>query len=142
MISVNQIGSPRAWDYHQEIILETIINLHPEVDQHPGCKILYESLVTKNRYDNYPDIIIKDENKYPVFIMEVTNKKGISYDRRKCLNLQARFPDCEFFIFNYETDILYTLTADGAWLSSEDYILKSSLFLHPILDYVFIPEDY
>lgn len=141
MISVKQVGSPRAWDYHQEIILETIINLHPEVDQHPGWKILYESLVTKNRYDNYPDIIIKDEYKYPVFIMEVTNRKGISYDRRKCLKLQARFPECEFYIFNYETDILYTLTADGTWLSSEDYILKSALFLHPILDYIFIPKD-
>lgn len=140
MINVKQIGSPRARDYHQRIISETMYNMHDEVMAHPGWYIVGEALVTKNPYDNYPDIIVKDEDKYPVFIMEIANKKGISYDRRKCLKLQERFPDCEFYIFNYETDVLYQLTEDGTWLSSNEYDIHSEIFKYPLFDYIYIPE--
>lgn len=43
MIDVKAIGSPRAWNLHQEIIVETIINLRPEVKQHLGWKIMPEA---------------------------------------------------------------------------------------------------
>ena len=43
MIDVKAIGSPRALDLHQEIIVETIINLRPEVKQHCGWKIMPEA---------------------------------------------------------------------------------------------------
>lgn len=40
MISRAQIGSPRAWDYHQEIILETIFNMRPEIKKQMGMENL------------------------------------------------------------------------------------------------------
>lgn len=142
MIDVKAIGSPRAWDLHQEIIIETILNMRPEVKLHRGWKILPEALVTEDPNDKYPDIIIKNEHKRLIFSMEVTRKDYISYDRRKCLQLQQRFPDAEFYIYNYETDILYALGEDGQWYNSQDYEINSRLFERPLLDYIFVPEEY
>lgn len=142
MIDVKTIGSPRAWDLHQEIIIETILNLRPEVKQHRGWKILPEALVTEDPNDKYPDIIIKDEHKRLIFSMEITRKDYISYDRRKCLQLKQRFPWAEFFIYNYETDILYALGEDGQWYNSQEYEITSRLFERPLLDYIYVPEEY
>ena len=142
MINAKAIGSPRAWDLHQKIIIKTIVNMMPEVEEHPSWDILPEALVTEDPNDNYPDIIIKDERKRLVFSMEITRKKYIRYDIRKCEQLQQRFPDAEFYIFNYETDILYTLDDDGQWYSSENYEIGSRLFERPLLEYIFVPEEY
>ena len=142
MINAKAIGSPRAWDLHQKIIVKTIVNMMPEVEEHPGWDILPEALVTEDPNDNYPDIIIKDERKRLVFSMEITRKKYIRYDIRKCEQLQQRFPDAEFYIFNYETDILYTLDDDGQWYSSENYEIGSRLFERPLLEYIYVPEEY
>ena len=142
MINAKAIGSPRAWDLHQKIIVKTIFNMMPEVEANPGWDILPEALVTEDPNDNYPDIIIKDEYKRLVFSMEITRKKYIRYDIRKCEQLQRRFPDAEFYIFNYETDILYTLDDDGQWYSSENYEIGSRLFERPLLEYIFVPEEY
>ena len=142
MIDVKAIGSPRAWDLHQEIIVETLFNLRPEVKLHRGWKILPEALVTEDPNDKYPDIIIKDEHKRLIFSMEITRKDYISYDRRKCLQLQQRFPRAEFYIYNYETDILYALGEDGQWYNSQKYEINSSLFERPLLDYIYVPEEY
>ena len=142
MINAKAIGSPRAWDLHQKIILKTIVNMMPEVEQNIGWDILPEALVTENPNDNYPDIIIKDEHKRLVFSMEITRKAYISYDRKKCLILQQRFHEAEFYIYNYETDILYALGEDGLWYSSEEYELTSRLFERPLMDYIYVPEEY
>ena len=140
MINAKSIGLARARDVHQTIIVETLFNLRPEVKLHRGWSILPEALVTENPYDNYPDIIVKDETKTPVFCMEITRKWSLKYDIRKCEKLQERFPDCAFFVYNYETDILYGLTPDGLWLNSNENSLVCPLFLHPIMDYIFVPE--
>ena len=42
MIDVKAIGSPRAWDLHQKIILKTFVNMMPEVEEHHGWDILPE----------------------------------------------------------------------------------------------------
>lgn len=142
MINVKAIGSPRAWDLHQEIIVETIINLYKEVKQNRGWKIMPEALVTENPNDKYPDIIIKNEFKRLVFSMEVTHCRYFSYDRRKCEELKQRFPEAEFFIYNYETDVLYFLDDDFRWYTSNECVLRSRLFQRPLLDYIYVPEDY
>lgn len=142
MINVKAIGSPRAWDLHQEIIVETIFNMRQEVKQHRGWKIMPEALVTEDPNDKYPDIIIKDEHKRLIFSMEITHSRYFSYDRKKCEELKLRFPLAEFYIYNYEKDILYALGDDGNWYSSNEYELTSNLFQRPILDYIYVPEDY
>lgn len=135
------IGSPRAREIHQWIITETVINMHPEIRARRGWRILYEALVTEDPYDNYPDIIVKDEHKRLVFSMEITRSWGMTYDRRKCVQLKERFPEAEFFIYNYETDVLYALGEDGLWYSSREYVLTSRLFKQPVLNYIFVPEE-
>ncbi len=142
MIDVKAIGSPRARQIHQLIITETVIAMHSEVRMRRGWYILYESTVTDNPYDNYPDIVIFDEHNTLQFSMEITRKWGMSYDKKKCLQLQQRFPDAEFYIYNYETDILYALGEDGQWYNSRDYEINSRLFERPLLDYIFVPEEY
>ena len=142
MIDVKAIGSLRARQIHQLIITETVIAMHSEVRMRRGWYILYESTVTDNPYDNYPDIVIFDEHNTLQFSMEITRKWGMSYDKKKCLQLQQRFPDAEFYIYNYETDILYALGEDGQWYNSWDYEINSRLFERPLLDYIFVPEEY
>ena len=142
MINVKAIGSPRAWDLHQEIIIETIVNLRPEVKAHRGWKIMPEALVTENPNDKYPDIIIKNERKELIFSMEITHNRYFRYDYRKCMELKQRFPAAEFYIYNFEREILFALGDDGLWYSSEDFELYSRLFKAPLLDYIYVPDDY
>lgn len=142
MINAKTIGSPRARNIHQLIITETVVAMHQEVRARRGWNILYEATVTDNPYDNYPDIIILDEHKRLQFSLEITRRWGMSYDRKKCLQLKRRFPDAEFYIFNYETDTLYALGDDGLWYNSNDVEIFSSLFESPLLNYIYVPEEY
>lgn len=142
MIDAKAIGLARARDLHQVIISGTIVNMWQEIDVRRGWRLMGEGLVTDNPNDNYPDIIIKDEHKRLVFSMEITRRRYIRYDIRKCEQLQRRFPDAEFYIYNYETDILYALGEDRQWYSSEEYEISSRLFERPLMEYIYVPEEY
>jgi len=142
MINAKAIGSPRARNIHQLIITETVVSMHQEVRARRGWNILYEATVTDDPYDNYPDIIILDEHRRLQFSLEITRRWGMSYDRKKCLQHKRRFPDAEFYIFNYETDTLYALGDDGLWYSSEEYSINSRLFDRPLMEYIYLPEEY
>ena len=141
MYDLKSIGSPRARELHQQIIAGTIYNMWPEIVMARKWKLIGEATVTDDPNDNYPDIVIKDSHKHLMFSLEISRNWGISYDRRKCLMLQQRFPDAEFFVYNYETDTLYRLGKDGLWYSSRDYELCSRFFERPLLDYIYLPED-
>lgn len=124
MVDLKTIGSPRARQIHPLNITETVIAMHREVRVRRGWYILYESTVTDNPYDNYPDVVIFDEYNTLQFSMEITRKWGMSYDKKKCLQLKQRFPWAEFFIYNYETDVLYALGDDGQWYNSKEYEVR------------------
>lgn len=141
MINFKSIGSPRARNLHQRIITRTVVNMFQEIDA-KGWDILSEATVTDNPYDNYPDIIVLDQTGLLQFSLEITRNSGIYYDRKKGIKLKQRFPNAEFFIYNYERDVLYALGDDLQWYNSKEYELKSRLFCCPILDYIFVPEDY
>ncbi len=138
MINLKGIGSPRARNLHQRIITGTAYNMFPEIVFGQGLDLLCEGLVTENPYDNYPDIIIKDRTGYPLFIMEITRSWSLSYDKRKCLKLKKRFPTADFYVFNYETDVLYFLSEGGIWLKSDDYDFVSPLFSKPVYEYIYL----
>jgi len=142
MINAKAIGLARAREVHQLIISGTIYNMWPEVIARRGWRLMGEALVTEDPNDNYPDIIIKNEHKRLVFSLEITRKSSMYYDRNKCIYLKQRFPDAEFYIYNYETDILYALDEDGQWFNSEEYEIGSRLFERPLLEYIFVPEEY
>ena len=142
MYDLKSIGSPRARDLHQEIIAGTIYNMWPEIVVARKWKLIGEATVTDNPNDNYPDIIIKNPHKRLVFSLEITRTWGLSYDRRKCIMLQQRFPEAEFFVYNYETDVLFRLGEDGQWYNSREYELNSRFFERPLLDYIYLPEEY
>ncbi len=137
MIDLKGISSPRARNLHQRIITRTAFNMFAEINE-KALDILCEGLVTEDPYDNYPDIIIKDETGYPLFIMEITRTWSLSYDKRKCIKLKKRFPQADFYIFNYETDVLYFLSDDNIWLKSDDYDFISPLFSKPVFEYIFL----
>jgi len=112
--------------------------MFPEIVFGQGLDLLCEGLVTENPYDNYPDIIIKDRTGYPLFIMEITRSWSLSYDKRKCLKLKKRFPTADFYVFNYETDVLYFLSEGCIWLKSDDYDFVSPLFSKPVYEYIYL----
>ena len=142
MINAKAIGLARARDLHQIIISGTVVTMWPEINARRGWRLMGEALVTENPNDKYPDIVIKDEHKRLVFSMEITRRDYIWRDRQKCLQLQQRFPWAEFYIYNYETDVLCALGEDGQWYNSQDYEIRSRLFERPLLDYIYVPEEY
>ncbi|MDY6380116.1 MAG: hypothetical protein SPK90_04890 [Bacteroidales bacterium] len=141
MYDLKSIGSPRARELHQEIIAGTIYNMWPEIVVARKWKLIGEATVTDDPNDNYPDIIIKDPHKRLVFSLEITRSWGLSYDRRKGHMLKQRFPEAEFFIYNYETDVLWGLGEDGLWYSSREYEISSRFFERPLLEYIYLPEE-
>ena len=142
MTKLRGIGSPRARSIHQEIISGTLVNMWDEIKQKPAWKLMCQATVTENPNDNYPDIIVWNESKKLVFSLEITRNWSISYDRRKAIRLKARFPNAEFFIYNYESGILYALKSDNTWADSREYNIMSSLLKKPLLDYIYLPDDY
>lgn len=142
MYNLKSIGSPRARELHQVIIAGTIYNMWQEIVKTRGWKLIGEATVTDDPNDNYPDIIIKDPHKRLVFSLEITRSWGMRYDRLKCQMLKKRFPGAEFFIYNYETDILWGLGEDGLWYNSREYEINSRFLERPLLDYIYLPEDY
>ena len=55
----------------------------------------------------------------------------------KCEELMERFPDAEYFVYDYENEVLYGYDADAdQWLSSADYQLYSQYLNNPVITYI------
>ena len=99
--------------------------------------MLSESTVTDDWDDLAPDLVIFDEKNRPLSIIEITTHKECKAIVRKCYELIARFPEAEYFVYDYEADVLYAYeAATDAWLSSEVYELGSRYLERPLHDYL------
>ena len=54
----------------------------------------------------------------------------------KCEELMERFPDSEYFVYDYEEQILYQYAYQSdEWFSSEECELKSNYLNKPLINY-------
>ena len=135
------IGSPRPSWQHQRVMNRTLFNMHDEVEGQ-GFIILPEATVTDDWDDLAPDLIVFDKYYNPQMIIEISTHKELRAIMRKCNELIVRFPVAEYFVYDYETDILYRFAPEyNKWLSSEESELFSAYLSEPVMNYINIDKD-
>ena len=128
--------SPRPKWQHQRVMSHLLRNMYAELHQQ-GLEPLTEATVTDDWDDLAPDIVIFDENQEPLSIIEITTHKECRQIIRKCYELITRFPETEYFVYDYEAEVLYMYDAPTqAWLTSEECELGSRYLSRPLLEYL------
>jgi hypothetical protein len=128
--------SPRPNWRHQQVMAHLYANIHQELWKQ-GLELLTESTVTDNWNDLAPDLVIFNNQNKPLSIIEITTHKECSAIKRKCYELIARFPDSEYFVYDYEAEILYIYEAvNMQWYSSLNYDIYSHYLKMPLLNYL------
>ena len=131
--------SPRPKWQHQILKDSFILNAGPEIRRN-GLLLLGEVTVTDDWNDLAPDLVIFDKNFVPLSIFEITTSKECEAIIRKCHELIQRFPDAEYFVYDYEEDILYRYVAEeNVWITSEEEEISSQYLSRPLMDYL---QDY
>ena len=127
--------SPRPkWD-HQRVMGHFYARAVTEV-WNQGLDILTEATVTDDWDDLAPDLVIFDAKYRPLSIIEITTHKECRAIIRKCDELIARFPQTEYFVYDYERLRLYAYDPDvQEWFTSEEYELCSRYLARPLLEY-------
>ena len=82
-----------------------------------------------------PDIVIHDRNRTPLSFFEIARTCQIEKDIEKCEELMDRFPDVEFFVYDYEEEVLYFFDDEaGGWVNSEDGDICSKYLQKPVMN--------
>ena len=130
------VGSPRPRKQHQRVMAKMFIQSFYELSDQ-GLEILTEQTITDDCRDLAPDLVVFDREGYPLTIVEITTHKELRSIIRKCYELIARFPNSEYFVYDYEEKVLFMYDAESDhWLSSEEYELYSQYLSKPIMNYI------
>ena len=130
------IGSPRPRWQHQRVMSRLNGKSYNELARR-GLEILTEPTVTDDWDDKAPDLVIFDKNMQPLSIIEITRSYQLNEIIDKCEELMERFPLSEYFVYDYEEEVLYQYDAEtDQWLSSEDYVIRSRYLNKPMLNYI------
>ena len=131
--------SPRPKWQHQILKDSFILNAGPEIRRN-GLLLLGEVTVTDDWNDLAPDLVIFDRQFVPLSIFEITTSKECEAIIRKCYELIRRFPDAEYFVYDYEENTLYQYIAEeNGWITSDDEDISSQYLSRPLIDYL---QDY
>ena len=128
--------SPRPKWQHQNVISRAIYTASGELDKQ-GLIMLSEATVTDDWDDLAPDLVIFDEQYCPLSIIEITTHRELHRIIDKCNELIPRFPESEYFVYDYEKDVLYKLEADE-WISSAQEEIYSDYLSQPLMNYLSI----
>ena len=132
----NGVGSPRPKWQHQNVIRRAMHRAYEELDEQGLC-MLSEATVTDDWDDLAPDLVIFNERNVPLSIIEITTHRECSAIIRKCHELIARFPESEYFVYDYEKNLLYAYDSmTGEWFSSAEYELTSNYLAYPVIEYL------
>lgn len=128
--------SPRPKWRHQGVIRHAMHYAYDELENQ-GLVMLSEATVTDDWDDLAPDLVIFDHSNEPLSIIEITTHKECTKIIRKCHELIARFPEAEYFVYDYEQDMLYSYDAEAEeWYSSADEEIRSCYLSKPLMDYL------
>ena len=128
--------SPRPKWEHQGIIRHALIETYDELEKQ-GLTLLSEATVTDDWNDLAPDLVIFDVQNEPLSIIEITTHKECMSIIKKCYDLIPRFPDAEYFVYDYERDILYMYDIDtDEWFSSNEGTIVSNYLKMPLQNYL------
>ena len=127
--------SPRPKWQHQIVMRDILLNADKEL-RRQGLLMLSEATVTNDWNDKAPDLVIFDDAFHPLSIIEITHAEQLDAIIDKCEELMERFPDAEYFVYDYEEKVLFMYDAESdRWLSSEEYELYSKYLSEPLEEY-------
>ncbi|MBR1928464.1 MAG: hypothetical protein IJ834_01830 [Paludibacteraceae bacterium] len=131
----NGVGSPRPKWQHQRTMSRLLGNSYYEL-QRKGLEMLTEATITNDWNDKAPDLVIFDNLFRPLSIFEITRSEQLDAIIDKCEELMERFPQSEYFVYDYENEVLYMYDAEyDRWLSSEENVLYSRYLSKPLQTY-------
>ena len=127
--------SPRPKWQHQIAMSNFMTNASREI-RREGLLLLTEATVTDDWDDLAPDLVIFDELFNPLTIIEITRFGQVDAIINKCAELMERFPESEYFVYDYENKILYMFDVQAdRWQLSDDFELCSSYLSRPAIEY-------
>ena len=127
--------SPRPKWQHQRVMNSILYYSFLELKRQ-GLFMLSEATVTDDWDDLAPDLVIFDNQYLPLTIIEITTHRELKKIIRKCYELIDRFPDTEYFVYDYEEKVLFMYDLEGdCWLSSEEDTLYSLYLSKPLIEY-------
>ena len=132
------IGMPRPKMQHQIVMSQLHGNMFNELKS-KGLEVLSEACLSQtNLNDLVPDLSIYNQQYTQLLaIIEITTNGSLMKNIRKCEELMARFPDMEYFVFDYEANVWYAFDAEAdEWFNSEEYEIRSRYLEHPMPDYL------
>lgn len=128
--------SPRPKWQHQRAMMRLASRSIFELER-KGLEILPEATVTDDWDDLAPDLVIFNGSFEPLSIIEITRSYQLNAIVEKCEELMERFPYAEYFVYDYEEEVLYQYdSATNQWVSSVEYELYSQYLNRPLLDYI------
>ena len=128
--------SPRPKWRHQNVLSNLHGNMFHEIRRN-GYIVLTEATVTSDWNDLAPDLVIFDKEKNPLSIIEITTHKELEAIITKCDELIDRFPNAEYFVYDYEADVFYQYEKEeDLWICSEQEEIRSSYLSRPLQDYL------
>lgn len=127
--------SPRPKWKHQNVISRLIVKSYKELNLR-HLLMLPEATVTDDWNDMAPDLVIFDNVFHPLSIIEITRTEQLDAIIDKCEELMERFPDAEYFVYDYEEMVLCQYDAESNhWLWSEEDTLYSQYLSKPLIEY-------
>ena len=135
-VNCQKVGmSPRPRWPHQDIIMTALSKIYADLDPEQYV-VRIDSSITDNWNDVAPDIVVFNSVNYPLMVMEVASHRDLKRNQNKCTALLERFPDAEFYVYDYEREVLYMLEADeNSWVSSNECELCSVYLYEPVESY-------
>lgn len=128
--------SPRPKWQHQNVIRQAILNASDELEEQ-RLFMLSEATVTDNWDDLAPDLVVFNALHKPLSIIEITTTSETRAIIRKCSELIDRFPEAEYFVYDYERKRLYAYNEPtDTWISSDETELYSRYLQFPLQNYL------
>ena len=129
------IGMARPKHGHQYVINLLIGRTFLEMNEQ-NLTMFPEATITNDWDDVVPDLTVFTENMEPLCIIEIVTHSQVRADMVKCCELMERFPNAEYFVYDYEHKVLYQyIPEEDDWFSSIDNILYSRYLSEPMIEY-------
>ena len=130
------IGMPRPQMQHQIVMSHWLANMSYEL-RPQGYEVLTENAVIQGKGERVPDLVIYDQSSKPLAFFEIARSCQIEKDMEKCEELMDRFPDVEYFVYDYEEEVLYAFDAESnEWIDSEEVEISSQYLRKPVIEYI------
>ena len=127
---------PRPKWQHQGVIAHFFKCALPEIYMQ-DLILLSEATVTDDWDDLAPDLVVFSLDMEPLCIIEITTHAQCNAIIHKCYELIERFPEAEYFVYDYERQILYQYDGENdEWLSSSEYIPVSKYLNKAMMEYL------